>query len=178
MHAKYCVSLQAPFQASQLARVGLLFFCTGVYRHHLQRGLMRKEHSYGIIPLRFFEKQWHVLLIKHVQGHWSFPKGHPEKEETPKETAARELEEEVGLRIEKWIESPSLSENYVFTYKQEIIAKTVTYFLAEVTGVIKAQEEEIEEIRWLTLNEAKELATFDEAKRLCDQVSNFLKSFP
>ena len=35
-----------------------------------------------------------VLLIKQTKGHWGFPKGHVEKDETEIETAIREVKEE------------------------------------------------------------------------------------
>jgi len=46
-----------------------------------------------------FNKNNHILLIKHNQGHWSFPKGHMEKGESDIETALREIKEEVALDV-------------------------------------------------------------------------------
>ena len=40
-----------------------------------------------------------VLLIKQTKGHWGFPKGHVEKDETEIETAIREVKEETGLDV-------------------------------------------------------------------------------
>ncbi len=38
-----------------------------------------------------------VLLLKHVSGHWVFPKGHVEPGETQLQAALREVEEEAGV---------------------------------------------------------------------------------
>ena len=38
-----------------------------------------------------------VLLIKQTKGHWGFPKGHVEKDETEIETAIREVKEETNI---------------------------------------------------------------------------------
>ena len=54
---------------------------------------MKQEKSCGCIVL---DKRT-VLLIKHNSGHWDFPKGHVEGEESEVETAIREVKEETGL---------------------------------------------------------------------------------
>ncbi len=51
----------------------------------------RREHSYGIIPLKKKEGVWNVLLVQLHAGHWGFPKGHPNNHETTLDTAQREL---------------------------------------------------------------------------------------
>ena len=41
-----------------------------------------------------------VLLVKHNAGHWDFPKGHVEANETEVDTAIREVKEETNILIE------------------------------------------------------------------------------
>lgn len=60
---------------------------------------MKREVSYGIVPLRYMEGGWQILLIRHHAGHWTFPKGHADRGESPQQTAERELREETGLAV-------------------------------------------------------------------------------
>lgn len=129
------------------------------------------DFSYGIIPLKYNEKMgWEILLIKHHAGHWSFPKGHAEAEETHEQAAERELLEETGLKIKKYLHKEPLKEVYFFKYNGQLIHKTVLYYLAEVTGTVILQEVELEDYCWLPLNEAHKKMTFKQGKDLCDQV--------
>ena len=42
---------------------------------------MKYEKSCGAFVFRIHENKDEVLLIRQVQGHWCFPKGHVEKDE-------------------------------------------------------------------------------------------------
>lgn len=132
--------------------------------------MARKETSYGVIPIRKWEDKWQVLLVKHGKGHWSFPKGHPEEGETPKETAARELLEETGLQVKEYFPIDSLSEHYMFRWEGILINKTVIYFVAYVFGEVVLQERELSEYAWCSLEEAEELASFPQAKSICREL--------
>jgi bis(5'-nucleosidyl)-tetraphosphatase len=134
-----------------------------------------KDCSYGIIPLRQLHNQWQVLLIQQQAGHWAFPKGHADPGESPQQTAERELYEETGLKVEKYLTQESVTENYSFTANSQLIEKTVHYFIAYVTGKITIQETEIQASCWLSLCEATSFITFKEGKRLCSQVEMLLK---
>jgi bis(5'-nucleosidyl)-tetraphosphatase len=136
-----------------------------------------KDISYGIVPLRRLKKDfWEILLVRHGAGHWSFPKGHADPGEQPKETAIRELKEETGLDIVSFLDIPQLEEKYRFRAKGRLIDKTVTYFTAEVEGVICVQQEEIIDFKWSPLPEAEKYATFPATKKVCQAVyANLLR---
>lgn len=55
---------------------------------------MIKNISFGIIPLYHCQE---VLLVQNVNKKWGFPIGHKEGNESPIETALRELKEETGI---------------------------------------------------------------------------------
>lgn len=137
--------------------------------------MARKEHSFGIIPVRKKGKGWQTLLVKHGKGHWAFPKGHPDSDEKPEKTAAREFGEETGLQIKQFMNLPPLDERYFFRLGKEVIEKSVTYYIAEVEGTVSIQKEEIADFRWLSFKEAIQRATFRETKALIHQVSSLLK---
>jgi bis(5'-nucleosidyl)-tetraphosphatase len=135
---------------------------------------MRQETSYGIIPLQKNSEGWEVFLVQHQSGHWAFPKGHKESGETDIETATRELKEETGLDIKKFFTSITFRERYAFTHEGEEIDKTVVYYAAEVEGEVLLQEDEIAHGGWFSFTEARDLITYSEAQRICDEVRAFL----
>lgn len=135
-----------------------------------------KEHSYGIIPLKKYRGTWRVLLVKHGKKHWAFPKGHGEKNESPEETAIRELKEETGLDLVSFLPFKPLVEHYFFKKGNVLVEKFATYYLGIVKGKVVLQKEEIEDFKWLQVSDAEELATFKQTKELCVETLKLLKS--
>ncbi|MEZ5315548.1 MAG: NUDIX domain-containing protein [Chlamydiales bacterium] len=134
------------------------------------------EHSFGIIPLRWKNKRWETLLVKHIAGHWAFPKGHPKEGENFQETASRELYEETSLRIVRFLPFKPLSESYVIQKEGRKIQKRVTYFLAEVKEEVSIQVEEIEDFKWLAFEEVQTIATFPETRAISWEAEKYLFS--
>lgn len=127
--------------------------------------------SFGIVPLNEENGEWLVFLILHRNGrHWGFPKGKSHANESPKEAAQRELKEETGLEIVRFLSEEPISESYHFRYKGRMVRKTVHYFAAIVQGDVKLQVEEIQEGKWVPLKEAANFLTFAEAKDICARV--------
>lgn len=129
---------------------------------------MVREQSYGIVPLCMQEGIWHLLLIQHGSaGYWGFPKGHAEPEESPKEAAIRELKEETNLKVVRFLSESVLEEHYQFFFRGHRIDKTVWYFVAEVKGKIKLQQEEVGASKWVPLTEAVHHITYETDKSIC-----------
>lgn len=134
-----------------------------------------EEQSFGIIPLKQENGIWQLLLILHQGGrHWAFPKGHGNPGETAVESAKRELKEETGLDVEKFLQDDPLTERYQFYRKKEVVVKTVQYFPALVSGTLKLQAEEIRDAKWVPLKESTRHLTFREAKEMCHKLINML----
>jgi 8-oxo-dGTP pyrophosphatase MutT (NUDIX family) len=90
---------------------------------------------------------------------WSLPKGTPDGDETPEETALREVREETGLEVR--ILGSVGSIRYRFIRDGRRIDKTVQYFLMEVAGGDLADHDhEFEEVRWFGLGEAEAVMSF------------------
>lgn len=129
-----------------------------------------REVCYGVIPLRRQEGQWQVLLIQHRKGlYWAFPKGHAEPGESPQLAAERELREETGLSVKRWIASESLHEAYSFLRHGQPIDKEVIYFLAEVEGHVSLQSKEIASSCWVVLSDAPLQITYPESRLICQK---------
>ena len=103
-----------------------------------------------------------VLLVKSKKfGHWSFPKGHMEENETKVETANREIFEETNLLVDINENVFSIIEYSPFPN----VIKEVTYFYADYRiGETIPQCTEISEIKWLFIDEAYNLITFEQEK--------------
>lgn len=129
-----------------------------------------------MIPLQKIEGEFVVLLIQQNQGYWTFPKGHAEVGETNKQTAIRELNEETGLNILKFVYNEPLEECYVFTHNKSKVQKSVSYFLALVEGELKLQQEEILSAKWVKLSDAPNIITYPEARSLCKQAIEILNT--
>lgn len=135
---------------------------------------MKKDHSYGIIPLRIHDHKQEVLLVQHHAGHWAFPKGHPEKGESPQQAAERELKEETGLIIVRYLHDLPFIENYFFYFNDSLIHKTVWYYLALVEGEVINQACEIQNSTWMSWDDALMRMTFKEGRRICQEAKDFL----
>ena len=108
-----------------------------------------------------------VLLIKQTKGHWGFPKGHVEKDETEIETAIREVKEETNLDVEI-----DANKRYTMEYVTDKgTLKQVVLFIAKCTGgEIKAQECEVNDIKWLDFDEAMQTITYDNTRELFKKI--------
>lgn len=130
-----------------------------------------EERSYGVVLLSSWNLE-EVLLIRHVNGgHWAFPKGHAMAGETPRETAQREAFEETGLLAEFDEGFSSQTEYWI----NPTTHKVVQYFLAYVRKQkFTLQGEEISDAKWLQVDNAMRLLTFDEDKKLLEEVMEYL----
>jgi 8-oxo-dGTP pyrophosphatase MutT (NUDIX family) len=89
----------------------------------------------------------------------ALPKGHPDEGETMKQAAMREVREETGLETEL-IEKLGDVE-YWYQRKGRRILKKVTFYLFEYrSGSVEDHDDEIEEARWMPLEDAARELSF------------------
>lgn len=132
---------------------------------------MKREKSCGAIIFYLGENKPKILLIKHNQGgHWSFPKGHVEENETEIQTAMREIKEETGIDV-----SIDTRFREVVTYcPQKDVIKDVVYFFATTTDYeIHEQQEEVCGSKWVELRDASNCVTFKNDKELINKAIEF-----
>ena len=126
---------------------------------------MNMEISAGGI-IAWKSRVWHVLIMKDGHGNWTFPKGKVETGEELRETALREISEEVGLRDLTFISVLTPLRYWYFRVRS--IQKTVHYFLyvSSTRQVPIVQTEEgITEARWVTFSEAEKMIGYPDSNR-------------
>ncbi len=135
---------------------------------------MNFEKSCGAVIYRRTNNEFEYLLIFNKKGdavgHWGFPKGHVENNETEIQTAKREILEETGL-------SPEFINGFraLSTYAPlPDTSKDAVYFLAKDSGeTIKIQKSELADYKWCKLSEA--LETLDYDKDILKSADKYLK---
>ncbi|MCR4614666.1 MAG: NUDIX domain-containing protein [Clostridiales bacterium] len=130
------------------------------------------EYSCGAVVYRIINGEYRFLLIKNKRSaHWGFPKGHVENDETPEETARREVLEETGLNIELISDFESRSEYTI----QGKVEKSVTIFLAKTADTRTIiQREEIEDYVWLNYDKAITTLKFENDRSILSSAYDFM----
>lgn len=131
----------------------------------------KKMESAGAV-VYIKDKPVRYLILKHNAGHWGFPKGQIDKQETPAQTAIREVKEETGLKVILKKE-PFIKTHYFFRENEVLISKVVYFFLAEAKGKNIRISDEHTDFRWVIFEDAKkylkfktQIETLDKAKKL------------
>jgi 8-oxo-dGTP diphosphatase len=89
----------------------------------------------------------------------ALPKGHLDGDETPEEAARREVAEEAGVHAE--LLEPLGDVEYRYDRRGRTINKVVRFYLfAYQSGNVADHDHEIEEARWMALEQAAEELTY------------------
>lgn len=134
---------------------------------------MIHEKSCGAVIWRKNPEDIHeYLILQHAAAHWAYAKGHVENNESEKETALREIKEETGLTVELHM---GFREINIYSPHPRV-EKTVIYFLAEADpeAIVRVQEEEISHARWLPYQQARELLSFPNDRKILDKADHLL----
>jgi 8-oxo-dGTP pyrophosphatase MutT (NUDIX family) len=126
---------------------------------------MRREFSAGGVIVRLVRGEWRLAAIRPggKTDVWALPKGNIASDESPAETALREVTEETGVHgrlVQKLGDV-----RYVYTWKGERVFKVVSFFLVRYSGgrlgdIGDEFRHEVAETRWLPLEDAPRLLTY------------------
>ena len=137
---------------------------------------MGREISAGVILFRNQQEREYLLLD--YGSHWDFPKGHIEAGEDPQITAARELQEETGIRDARFV--PGFKEGMRYFYRKagEGMLKVVIFFLAETPSGNVTLSDEHAGYLWLPYEPALNRLTFKNARDLLTKAHLFVNTKP
>jgi len=111
------------------------------------------------------------------QGLWALPKGSIGPGETPEEAARREIEEETG--VEARLVTKLGDVRYVYTWAGERIFKVVSFYLfryrrGRLGDIAPEQRIEVDEARWLPLEEAPRLLAYRGEREMAEKALAFI----
>ena len=121
-------------------------------------GLVWRRSDEGVVEV--------VVCYRPYRVDWSFPKGKLQGAETFEEAAIREVFEETGLHCKLGTYVGFV--NYV---DRKDRPKVVIYWLMEMTGGAFTANDEVSELRWVSVDEARQLVTYDRDRSVLQLVS-------
>ena len=137
----------------------------------------REEVSAGGVVFRRGDDGVRFLLIRDSYRNWGFPKGHLEAGESPDAAALREVGEETGLG-ELVMRGPVEIIDWHFRFRGRLVHKVCHFFLIEAArgDARPLRREGITECKWLALDEAVSLVSYDNARIVLARAAALLEN--
>jgi len=136
---------------------------------------MPKEKSVGAAVFKFQEGKPQFLLLHYTAGHWGFPKGHVEANETEEQTLRREIMEETTLTEIEILPGFKQPTHYFFRRGKETVFKEVSFYAVEAKeGAVKLSHEH-QGFEWLPFEKAMERLSFKNTKNVLEKVFPLIK---
>jgi len=118
----------------------------------------------GVVWRRTNSAKVEVLLVHRPKyDDWTLPKGKLDDGESAEEAAVREVEEETGLQVTLGEELPAT--DYHDRYGRP---KNVRYWAMGMTGGQFRPNREVDEVRWLPIEAAKEALSYARDREVLD----------
>ncbi len=130
--------------------------------------VVRETTAGGVVYRRNSETgKLEILLVQDAKDRWTIPKGHVEEGETTKQTAAREIAEETGLKevhVKSWLGKI----NFRYRRERSLILMVTHIYLAEAKGDTDklVAEDWMNGIRWFPATEAVDRIAYEDISKL------------
>ena len=139
------------------------------------------EKSCGVVVFYCPEKEVDLnecefLLLHYPEGHWDLPKGHVEQNEDEEKTALRELEEETGIKEGDILPEFKEKIHYFFRKNNELISKTVIFFLYRARSKKIKISFEHKDFIWLKYNETIKKITFKNVRAIVEKAKKIISA--
>ncbi len=137
------------------------------------------QTSAGGIVFKKEDNQHLWLIVQHSQHKgWVFPKGlvgDKDSSETMEEAALREVKEEGGVTA-KIIDLPPIKTFYQYRWQDELIKKTVYYYLMEYqTGDPANHDWEVSQANFFSQEEVLSILTYPSDKNAFQKILKLIK---
>jgi 8-oxo-dGTP pyrophosphatase MutT (NUDIX family) len=129
-----------------------------------------EEFSAGGVVVRDREVIVIVPVRRDARGNkvLALPKGHPDGDESAEQAAAREVAEETGVTAHLIDKLGDV--RYSYERNRRRIAKRVAFYLFKYeSGDVADHDHEIEDARWMPLEQALEDLTYDGEREMIDR---------
>lgn len=125
---------------------------------------MKVEKS-GAVIRKMIDGKWHILLVCLIEtDYWNIPKGHIDEGETKEETLEREMDEEIGCKVN--VIKPLPEVEYNDGNGDDMIMYT---YLCEISEGDPRPESEEYKLEWIPLDKASEVLTYKEMKEFIQE---------
>ena len=135
---------------------------------------MAQEKSCGAVLFKRHKEGAKYLLLHYQAGHWDFPKGNQEKNETEEKTVAREIKEETGIEDAEFVKGFKETIKYFYKKGEETVYKEVAFYLVESsTESVILSSEHIGYV-WVSYEHGIKKLTFNTSKELLRKANQFI----
>ncbi len=134
----------------------------------MQEKEIKKSQSAGGIVVN---SQGKIILVKHVEGTWSFPKGHVNQNEDILKVALREIYEETGLTDLELVKKFNSYERESLDMPPE--QKSILLFLFRTRQTeIKPIAPDVIEALWVEKEKVPDLLTHEKDKEFFNRIKH------